>query len=201
MAREARKRAAPREIIFIAENEPQEVKLVRPQEQGGYGLDALWNDDFHHAAIVALTGHNEAYYTDYRGTPQEFISSIKYGYIYQGQRYKWQKKRRGTPRIEVTTHHGHVRPKPRSNCHSAYGKRLHALCAPGKLRAITALMLLAPGTPMLFQGQEFGDRVLSFSSPITPRNSTNKSAGAALSSWLSFLAWGPGNAGTFCRPR
>ncbi len=97
MAREARKRAAPREVIFIAENEPQEVKLVRTAEQGGYGLDGLWNDDFHHTAMVALTGRNEAYYTDYLGTPQEFISSMKYGYLYQGQRYKWQRKRRGTP--------------------------------------------------------------------------------------------------------
>ena len=47
--------------------------------------------------MVALTGRNEAYYTDYLGTPQEFISAVKYGYLYQGQRYKWQKKRRGTP--------------------------------------------------------------------------------------------------------
>ncbi len=101
MAREARQRAAPREMIFVAENEPQEVKLVKLPEQGGYGLDGLWNDDFHHTATVALTGHNEAYYTDYKGTPQEFISSMKYGYLYQGQRYKWQKKRRGTPGLDI----------------------------------------------------------------------------------------------------
>src|SRR6202789_3576090 len=97
MARKARKRVAPREVIFIAENEPQEVKLVRPPEQGGYGLDGLWNDDFHHTAMVALSGRNEAYYTDYLGTPQELVSAIKYGYLYQGQRYKWQEKRRGSP--------------------------------------------------------------------------------------------------------
>jgi maltooligosyltrehalose trehalohydrolase len=79
----------------VGENEKQEVRLVRPREQGGYGLDALWNDDFHHSSIVALTGHDEAYYTDYLGKPQEFISAAKYGYLYQGQRYKWQKRRRG----------------------------------------------------------------------------------------------------------
>jgi maltooligosyltrehalose trehalohydrolase len=50
--------------------------------QGGYGLDALWNDDFHHSAMVALTGRNEAYYTDYGGTPQEFISACQWGYLY-----------------------------------------------------------------------------------------------------------------------
>jgi len=157
MAREARKHAAPREIIFVAENEPQEVKLVKPAQQGGYGLDALWNDDFHHTAMVALTGRKEAYYTDYCGTPQEFISSVKYGYLYQGQRYKWQRKRRGTPGLDINPaafvtfiqNHDQI-------ANSAYGKRCHVLTAPGKLRAMTALLLLAPGTPMLFQGQEFG---------------------------------------------
>jgi maltooligosyltrehalose trehalohydrolase len=157
MAREVRKLAAPREVIFIAENEPQEVKLVKPRDRGGYGLDALWNDDFHHTAMVALTGRNEAYYTDYLGTPQEFISSVKYGYLYQGQCYKWQKKRRGTPGLDLNPaamvtfiqNHDQI-------ANSAYGKRCGKLTSPGKLRAITALLLLAPGTPMLFQGQEFG---------------------------------------------
>jgi maltooligosyltrehalose trehalohydrolase len=95
-AREAARRSG-REVILVAENEPQDTRLVRPLEQAGYGLDALWNDDFHHAARVALTGRTEAYYLDYRGTPQEFVSALKYGYPYQGQRYAWQKKRRGTP--------------------------------------------------------------------------------------------------------
>jgi hypothetical protein len=66
--------AGGRSTIIVAENEPQHVQLVRPHEQGGYGIDALWNDDFHHSAMVALTGQNEAYYTDYLGKPQEFIS-------------------------------------------------------------------------------------------------------------------------------
>jgi maltooligosyltrehalose trehalohydrolase len=143
-------------VIFVAENEPQQVKLVKPPNLGGYGLDALWNDDFHHTAMAAMTGRNEAYYSDYRGTPQELISSVKYGYLYQGQRYKWQKKRRGTagldmhPAAFVTFIQNHDQI-----ANSAYGTRCHALTSPGKLRAFTTLMLLTPGTPMLFQGQEF----------------------------------------------
>ena len=99
----------------------------RPAEQGGYGLDALWNDDFHHSAMVALTGRNEAYYTDYRGTPQEFVSAVKYGYLYQGQRYYWQKKRRGTPAFgpaarrrssTIIQNHDQI-------ANSARGERLH----------------------------------------------------------------------------
>src|SRR5207244_2533853 len=97
----ARAAAGRRSVLIVNENETQEVKLVRPVEQGGYGLDALWNDDFHHAARVALTGRAEAYYADYRGTPQEFISAAKYGYLYQGQWYEWQQQRRGAASFGV----------------------------------------------------------------------------------------------------
>jgi maltooligosyltrehalose trehalohydrolase len=120
-------------------------------------MDALWNDDFHHSAVVALTGRNEAYYTDYRGTPQEFVAAAKWGYLYQGQYYKWQKKRRGTPttglgpRAFVTFIENHDQV-----ANSARGERMAALTAPSLLKAMTTLLLLGPGTPMLFQGQEFG---------------------------------------------
>jgi maltooligosyltrehalose trehalohydrolase len=156
LVRQARHAARGRSLMCIAENEPQHVKLVQTPEQGGYGLDALWNDDFHHSAMALLTGHHEAYYTDYRGTPQEFISAIKWGYLYQGQWYTWQKQRRGTPTFGLTPatfvlfiqNHDQI-------ANSARSLRCHALCSPGRYRAMTALMLLAPATPMLFQGQEF----------------------------------------------
>jgi maltooligosyltrehalose trehalohydrolase len=95
ITRAVRESAPGRSAVVVAENEPQMTKLVLPPEEGGYGLDALWNDDFHHTARVAMTGKTEAYYTDYLGTPQEFISSVKWGYLYQGQYYRWQKKKRG----------------------------------------------------------------------------------------------------------
>lgn len=151
-------REAPgsRSTYIVAENELQHVKLVRTLQEGGYGLDALWNDDFHHAARVALTGRSEAYYTDYKGTPQEFISAIKWGFLYQGQYYTWQKKRRGTPAfglhpsqfVTFIQNHDQV-------ANSLRGERIHHLAGPGQLKALTALLLLAPPTPMLFQGQEF----------------------------------------------
>ncbi len=101
IGRQVRESAAGRKTIIVAENEPQETRLVRTVDKGGYGLDALWNDDFHHSAMVALTNRNPAYYSDYLGKPQEFISAIKWGYLYQGQRYSWQKKRRGTPAFDL----------------------------------------------------------------------------------------------------
>ena len=81
---------------------------------------------------------------------------MKWGYLYQGQRYKWQKKRRGSsslglaPSTFVTFLQNHDQV-----ANSASGERLHKLTSPGKFRALTALLLLAPGTPMLLQGQEF----------------------------------------------
>ena len=156
ISKTVRAAANGRATLLVAENEPQQSRLVRPLDKGGYGLDCLWNDDFHHSATVALTGRNEAYYTDYLGKPQEFISAVKWGYLYQGQRYKWQKKRRGTASLDLdpaslvtfTQNHDQI-------ANSARGLRCHALTSPGRQRAMTALLLLAPGTPMLFQGQEF----------------------------------------------
>ena len=156
IGRAVRAAADGRDTIVIGENEEQCVKLIRPIEKGGYGLDGLWNDDLHHTAMVRLTGHNEAYYTDYRGTPQEFVSAAKYGYLYQGQWYKWQNQRRGSASfgcppgafVNFLQNHDQI-------ANSARGQRAHMLTAPGIHKAVTAYILLTPGTPMLFQGEEF----------------------------------------------
>lgn len=156
ITREVRRAARGRETIIVGENEPQNVLMLRPEGEGGYGLDALWNDDFHHSARVALTGRSEAYYSDYRGRPQEFISLTKWGYLYQGQRYKWQRRRRGTPTFGLGPERFVIFLENHDQiANSGRGERIHQLTSPGLYRAMTALALLAPGTPMLFQGQEF----------------------------------------------
>jgi maltooligosyltrehalose trehalohydrolase len=152
----ARDAAGAVPIYLVAENEPQETRLVRSQSAGGYGLDALWNDDAHHAAVVALTGRREAYYRDYHGSAQELVSCARFGYLYQGQWYSWQAQRRGTPALDLMPrafviyieNHDQV-------ANSAFGRRLHQLASPGRFRALTAWMMLGPATPMLFQGQEY----------------------------------------------
>lgn len=156
IAQRARRAAAGRHIILVAENEPQHPQLCRPVAKGGNGLDALWNDDFHHTAMVAVTGHREGYYTDYLGSPQEFISAAKYGYLYQGQWYTWHSSLRGRSGLDLPLptfvnfiqNHDQI-------ANSARGLRVDRLTSPGRYRALTALTLLMPGTPMLFQGQEF----------------------------------------------
>jgi maltooligosyltrehalose trehalohydrolase len=156
IAERVRDSARGRTSIVVAENEPQHATLFRRRAAGGYELDALWNDDFHHAAMVALTGRDEAYYSGYRGTAQEFVSAAKYGFLYQGQWYRWQSGRRGTHAFDVEParfinfiqNHDQV-------ANSAFGVRVHQLTSPSRYRALTALLLLLPQTPMLFQGQEF----------------------------------------------
>ncbi|MGI5835463.1 MAG: malto-oligosyltrehalose trehalohydrolase [Chloroflexota bacterium] len=156
LSRRVREVACDRAVLLVAENEPQQVKLVRPLEEGGYGIDALWNDDFHHSATVALTGRSEAYYTDYQGSPQELIAALKWGFLYQGQYYRWQRKRRGTPTLGLKPSTFVVYLQNHDQiANSARGLRIHQLTSPGRHRALTALLLLAPQTPMLFQGQEF----------------------------------------------
>ena len=106
--------------------------------------------------MVALTGRTRRITRTIVGTPQEFVSAVKYGYLYQGQWYSWQGKRRGQPGLDVAPaafvnfiqNHDQV-------ANSARGLRAHQLTSPGRYRAMTALLLLAPGTPMLFMGQEF----------------------------------------------
>jgi maltooligosyltrehalose trehalohydrolase len=152
----AREAGGERQIYIVSENEPQHTRLVRGCDAGGYGLNSLWNDDYHHSAMVAATGRMEAYYSDYRGTPQEFISAAKYGYLFQGQWYKWQEKRRGTSALDLSPMNFVVFLQNHDQvANSLRGHRLHKLTSAGKLRALTALTLLNPATPMLFQGEEF----------------------------------------------
>jgi maltooligosyltrehalose trehalohydrolase len=156
IAKQVRAAAGDRKTILVNENEPQDARLVRGPARDGYGLDGLWNEDFHHTGMVALTGRSEAYYTDHAGGPQEFVSAAKYGFLFQGQRYAWQEARRGTPAFDLPPwafvnylqNHDQV-------ANSGRGDRCHRQTSPGRLRAATACLLLFPGTPMLFMGQEF----------------------------------------------
>ena len=157
LVRRARAAAGGRQLFIICENEHQNAQLVASVARGGFGLDAIYNDDFHHTARVALTGLREAYYCDYRGTSQELLSAATRGFLFQGQRSSWQKQARGTPAYELTPRQFvHFLENHDQVANSADGRRLCELSAPGQLRALTALLLLGPATPLLFQGQESG---------------------------------------------
>lgn len=157
IARKARAAAELRPIYLIAENEPQDTRLVMAHASGGCGLDGVWNDDFHHSATVALTGRSDAYYHDHSGSAQEFVSAAKYGYLFQGQRYDWQDASRGRPGLDLPARHFiHFLQNHDQIANSGTGQRAGWLASAARMRTMTALLLLSPQIPMLFQGQEFG---------------------------------------------
>lgn len=152
----ARAAAGQRRVLLAGENEQQGAEMLQANEDGGHGFDAVWNDDFHHAAMVRLTGRREAYYTDYYGAAEEFVAGAKWGYLFQGQRYQWQQKGRGAPALDreaeqfvnFLQNHDQL-------ANSLVGLRIHQLTSPGRWRAMSAFWLLSPQTPMFLQGQEF----------------------------------------------
>ncbi|HEU0035486.1 MAG TPA: malto-oligosyltrehalose trehalohydrolase [Kofleriaceae bacterium] len=155
IARRAREAGKGRTIFLVGENEPQDTQLLAEP----IGLDALWNDDFHHTARVAATGLTEGYLHDYRGTPQELLSAMKRGFLYQGQLYPWQRNPRGTPTRDLgRSRFVHFLENHDQVANIGFGERLVELCDAALYRALTAVLLLGPELPLLFQGQEMGSR-------------------------------------------
>jgi maltooligosyltrehalose trehalohydrolase len=190
IGRAARAAAGVRSILLIAENDLQESKITRSQKEGGDGLDGMWNDDFHHSAIVTLTSSNVGYFGDYSGKAQEFISAAKYGFLYQGQAISWRKVLRGTPTRGIPAeafvcfleNHDQI-------ANTGPGVRPRFRTSPGRYRAMTGLLLLGPWTPLLFQGEEFGasSRFLFFADvgDAAVRDATRRGRAELLAPFLS----------------
>ena len=157
LSRAARTAAGSRTIFMVGESEPQDTRLLKASGVYPDGLDAIWSEDWHHAAFVAATGRREAYFTDYLGNASEFASMARFGTLYQGQWYTWQQNRRGGFALDLPPgcfvnfleNHDQV-------ANTGLGTRLHQHVGASRWRALTALLLLGPAMPMLFQGQEFG---------------------------------------------
>jgi maltooligosyltrehalose trehalohydrolase len=153
----ARAAAGDRRIFLVAENTPQDPAMVAPAEAGGLALDALWNEDFQRAARIVVTGQRDAYYSDLAGTAFELVNALRRGFLYQGQRSGWEKQPRGGPTAGLDPACFVSFIENHDQCaNSLRGDRLAKMGDPSMLRAVTALMMLGPQTPMLFQGQEWG---------------------------------------------
>ncbi|HEY8210870.1 MAG TPA: alpha-amylase family glycosyl hydrolase [Myxococcaceae bacterium] len=152
----ARQVSGHRRLWMVAENEPQDLAVVTQESRGGMGCDAVWVDDFHHSAKVAVAGGSEGYCQDYLGTSNELLACALRNSLYQGQWYAWQRKRRGTPlwkapperAVFFLQNHDQV-------ANGLGGRRLHHVAGERRARALTVYLLLLPQTPMLFMGQEF----------------------------------------------
>jgi maltooligosyltrehalose trehalohydrolase len=152
-----RQSVAPRRALVIAEDSRNLVRMVLPEAQGGWGLDAVWADDLHHQVRVALAGDRDGYYADFSGRAEDVAKTLGDGWFYQGQISKHMGGPRGTdpapapPRRFVVCIQNHDQVGNR-----ALGERLHHQVDTAAWRAASTLLLTAPETPLLFMGQEWG---------------------------------------------
>ena len=145
-----------RSFVLIAESDMNDPRLVRPVSHGGYGLDAHWSDDFHHALHRFFTGESDGYYADFNGL-KDVARAIRDGYIYQGQFSPFRGRRHGRPAAGVAPHQLIVSAQNHDQIgNRAVGERLSMLLSMPQLQAIAALTLLSPFVPLLFQGEEWG---------------------------------------------
>jgi maltooligosyltrehalose trehalohydrolase len=155
----ARAAGSDRQVIVIAENDRNDPNLVRPAARGGLGLDGVWADDFHHELRRAFAGDSEGYFQDYRGTTQELAETLNEGWFYRGQFSPNQGRPRGESARDVEPprfvyciqNHDQIGNRP-------LGTRLGQDVSPAAFRAMSALLLCAPHTPLLFMGQEWNAR-------------------------------------------
>jgi maltooligosyltrehalose trehalohydrolase len=146
-----------RTIPVIGESDRNDPRLAVPPERGGVGLDALWNDDFHHALHALLTGERRGYYEDF-GTVDQLGRAMREGFVYAGERSRFRQRRHGRPSTELQAHqlvvfaqnHDQVGNRPR-------GARLSGLVSFEQLKLAAGVVLLAPGVPLLFMGEEYGE--------------------------------------------
>lgn len=142
--------------FVIAEDDRNDPKLISDRQTGGAGLDGCWADDFHHVVNVMLTGNRDAYFRNYNGTGEELATTLEKGWLFTGQVQPTSGKPRGGDPTSL-------RPDQLVYCISnhdqvgnrAFGERLAHLTTPAAYRAASALLLLAPYTPLLFMGQEW----------------------------------------------
>jgi maltooligosyltrehalose trehalohydrolase len=141
--------------FLIAESDLNDPKLVRAPEAGGFGLDAAWSDDFHHALHSALTGETSGYYEDFGGL-EPLGRALERGYVYAGDHSPHRGRRHGRPLTGVPASRllGYLQNHDQVG-NRAQGERSSALMSTGRLHIAAALVLCGPFVPMLFQGEEW----------------------------------------------
>ena len=146
-----------RRVQVIAESGLNDARLLRDPALGGYGLDAQWSDDFHHAVHVALTGEHAGYYMGYRGT-RDIAKVMAERFVYDGVYSPYHRRRHGAPATDVSAEHFVVYIQNHDQVgNRALGERLSTLLPFDKLKLGAALLLLSPYVPLLFMGEEYGE--------------------------------------------
>ncbi len=151
-------RRLKRRVHLIAESALNDSCLIRSSECGGLGLDALWNEDFHHALHALLTGEREGYYQDY-GRVEHLAKAFQEGFVYTGEYSSYRKKRHGSPSgdmppqcfVVFSQNHDQVGNRMK-------GERLSSLISFEALKLAAGVILLSPFIPLLFMGEEYGEK-------------------------------------------
>jgi len=146
-----------RRAWVIAESDLNDARLVRELERGGYGLDAQWSDDFHHAVHVALTGERTGYYGDFGGVAP-VAKALADRFVYDGRRSAYRRRRHGAPATDVPADRFVVFVQNHDQVgNRGHGERLAALVPLERQRLAAATLLLSPYVPLLFMGEEYGE--------------------------------------------
>ncbi|MFE3659623.1 malto-oligosyltrehalose trehalohydrolase [Streptomyces sp. NPDC059165] len=149
-----------RPVFLIAESDRCDPRTTTPREEGGLGLHAQWNDDFHHALHCALTGESQGYYADFARAPLTALAkTMGHVFFHDGTYSSFRGRTHGRPvdRTHTPAHRflGYAQTHDQIG-NRALGDRLSARLSPGLLACAAALVLTSPFTPMLFMGEEWG---------------------------------------------
>jgi maltooligosyltrehalose trehalohydrolase len=144
-----------RSLIVIAESDLNLPRIVTPREAGGYGLDAQWNDDFHHALHTILTGESAGYLADF-GSIEQLAKSLARGFVYDGTYSSSRRRRHGAPVAGLSAHRFIAFAQNHDQVgNRAMGERFGHLVTIDQLKIAAAILITAPFVPMLFQGEEW----------------------------------------------
>jgi maltooligosyltrehalose trehalohydrolase len=146
-----------RRMFLIAESAANDARLVRERERGGYGLDAQWNDDFHHCLRALLTGERNGYYRDY-GDFAQFIKAYQEGFAYSGEYSEYRRHRHGSSSRDLPARRFVVFAQNHDQVGNRMcGDRLTEAVSFEALKLAAGLVILSPYIPLLFMGEEYGE--------------------------------------------
>lgn len=146
-----------RKVFLIAESNRNDARLLNPHAVGGTGLDAVWNDDFHHSLHVSLTGERNGYYQDFSGI-EDLACAFRKGFVFEGQYSKYRQRRHGSSSQQISAHRFVVFAQNHDQVgNRSAGERLSQLISFEQLKLAAATVLLSPCVPLLFMGEEYGE--------------------------------------------
>jgi maltooligosyltrehalose trehalohydrolase len=153
--RQARRLNRP--IAMIAESDLNDVRVIDPPKNGGYGFNAQWNDDFHHCLHTLLTGERNGYYQDF-GDFNQLAKALRKGFVYSGQYSPYRKRRHGSSSSHISPSKFFIFSQNHDQVgNRAKGDRLSTLVSFEALKLAAGMVLLSPNIPLLFMGEEYAE--------------------------------------------